>query len=246
MWDWHRLTEIVRDGLFERERRLREEQAVYGLDALREIQMHPILAEALLAAGFGLLREQAYPSMVGKPGKRLGKAARDRCDLVLTPSPGIALADPIDTCRELDWLHGKGTEDHTPSLFVEHEIPEAQLNNAHAMSVAPEDAAWIEVKVVAQFSFTHGVPGPNSAYASELTGSLARDLSKINNEPLVRHGAVLLVLFSLDERTAEHDVSVALHRCLDRDCRFRSPVSLRFPILDRVGNAVCSVVLVPT
>lgn len=246
MWDWHRLAEIVRDGLSERERRLREEQAVYGLDSLRETQMHPILAEAIAAAGFGVLREQAYPSMVGEPGRRPGKSARDRCDLVLTPEPGMTLADPIDAHREQDWLLGKGTKEQTPSLFADVVSSTASSQNADTRTVPVEEAAWIEIKIVAQFTFTQGVPGPNSAYASELTGSLAHDLAKLNSEPLVRHGAVLLVLFTHDEQTAKHDVSVALHRCLDRECRFRSPVAFRLPILDRVGNALCSVVLVPT
>jgi hypothetical protein len=246
MWDWPRLAEIVRDGLAERERRLREEQAVYGLDSLRELDLHPILAESILASGLGVWRERAYPSMVGTPGARPGKSARDRCDLVLTPSPDITLADPIEAHREQDWLLGKGTREHTPSLFADLSTPPFPTPKPRLREIPPDEAAWVEIKVVAQFAFTHGVPGPNSAYSSELTGSLARDLSKLKSEPLVRHGAVMLVLFTQDERTAEHDVSIALHRCLDRDCRFRSPHAARFPMLDRAGNALCTIVIIPT
>ncbi len=246
MWDWSRLAEIVRDGLAERERRLREEQAVYGLDALRELEMHPILAEPILAQGLGVWRERAYPSIIGTPGARPSTSARDRCDLVLTPSPDITLADPIQTHREQDWLLGKGTREHTPSLFADLSTPLSPAPRPGLRIIPPDEAAWIEIKVVAQFAFTHGVPGPNSAYSSELTGRLARDLAKLNSEPLARHGAVMLVLFTQDEHTAEHDLSIALHRCLDRGCRFRSPHAARFPILDRVGNAVCTIVIVPT
>jgi hypothetical protein len=246
MWDWARLAEIVRHGLAERERQLREEQAVYGLDSLREVEMHPLLHESIREGGLGVWRERAYPSMVGTPGARLGKSARDRCDLVLTPSPDITLADPIEGHREQDWLLGKGTREHTPSLFADLSTPPSPALKPGLREIPPDEAAWIEVKVVAQFAFTHGVPGPNAAYSSELTGSLARDLAKLNHDPLVRHGAVMLVLFTHDERTAEHDVSIALHRCLDRDCRFRSPLAARFPILDRAGNALCTIVIVPT
>lgn len=248
MWDWRRLAELVRDGLAAREQALREEQAVYGLDSLRETQMHPLLAETLAAGGFGVLREQPYPSAVGSPGARPRKSARDRCDLVLTPQPGMALADPMESHREQDWLRGKGERLETPSLFAEMAAEELEQHSSpwRQNAVAPQDAAWIEVKVVAQFTFTQGVPGPNSAYSSELTGSLARDLAKLGDEPLVRSAAVLLVLFSQDERTAEHDVTMALHRCLDRGLRLRSPECIRFPILDRVGNAIASVVVIPT
>lgn len=246
MWDWPRLAQITRDALAERERLLREEQAVYGLDSLRETQLHPVLAEAFSSAGFGVLREQPYPSAIGTPGHRPAKPARDRCDLVLTPEPQFALADPLDSHREQDWLQGNNTKDPTPSLFAQTPVPDPLPAKNAVKTISPEEAAWIEVKVVAQFAFTHGVPGPNSAYSSELTASLARDIEKLNGEPLVRHGGLLLVLFTRDQRTAEHDVSIALHRCLDRERKFKSPEVARLPILDRVGNALCSVVLVPT
>lgn len=242
MWDWNRLAEIARDGLAAEEARLLEERAVYGLDAKAETEFHPLLGRCFEGAGFGVIREQAYPSAVGMPGKRPGKSARDRCDLVLTPTPGVALLDPIEEHRERDWLAGEGTKEQTPSLFA-GVASEPESNDAAGVSAG--EAAWIEVKVVAQTAFTRGVPGPNAAYASELTGSLARDLEKLGREPLVRHGAAMLILFTQDERVAEHDVTTALHRCLDRGLALRSPAVARLAIQDRVGNALCSVVVVP-
>lgn len=103
----------------------------------------------------------------------------------------------------------------------------------------------MEVKVVGQFCYTAGVPGPNRTYASELLRLPAGDIAKLAREPRVVHGGVLLVLFTADRRTADHDLNVFAHRCLDRALEVRSPAVERFGIADRIGNGVCTVALVP-
>jgi hypothetical protein len=108
-----------------------------------------------------------------------------------------------------------------------------------------EEAFWLEIKVVGQYTYTLGVPGPNRAYGSELTGSLCIDLAKIGADASLRWAGLLLVLFTDEAETAEHDLLVALHRSLDKGHSFSAPLVERFEIPDRIGNRVCSVVLVP-
>jgi hypothetical protein len=226
MWDLQELARTARRALEEFSRQSVEEQAVHGVDALSELQLHPLLAAAFRGAGFGVTREHPYP---GEAAKRPLFRSRPRCDLVLTSSPDLALIDPVAELLETD--KGAGT------LFAEV---------APALSgITPSEAFWLEVKVVGQFTYTLGVPGPNRAYGSELTTSLYVDLAKIGADESLRHAGLLLILFTDEQATAEHDLSIALHRSLDRGFRFRSPVVETFHLPDRVGNRTCTVALVP-
>ena len=72
---------------------LRLEQAVHGLDAMKEKGLQSLLADGLEEAGFcDVAREVHYPS-----GLALTRPNRKRCDLVLTP-PGrpLLVADQVD------------------------------------------------------------------------------------------------------------------------------------------------------
>ena len=113
MYSLRQIVDAARAGLEGEARRLDEEQAVYGLDALDELGLHPLLADAFEAAGFGVHREQRYPSDRRKRRRHEG----ERCDFVLTPE-GRALAapdveptlfDPADAMAlsEALWLEAK-------------------------------------------------------------------------------------------------------------------------------------------
>src|SRR5205814_35332 len=67
MWRPDQIADIAGAALRERAGALRLEQAVRGLDALAEVEFHPILADAMAAAGFGVACEFPYP---GQPGRR--------------------------------------------------------------------------------------------------------------------------------------------------------------------------------
>lgn len=224
--------EALVEGLRAHAEALDEEQAVQGIDALNEVALHALLADVLRVSGHGVLRERPYPGHkdMGSAGNRPTHAARLRCDLVLTPAPGIVLGDPVADLRERDALEG--------TLFARAELKPTKP------AVPPEDALWLEVKTLGQFCFKRGVPAPNTTYAGELTLAVFEDLAKLSHEPLIRHGALVLVLFTLDRTTAEHDVGVAMHRALDKGVTFRSPITGGFTISDRIGNAWCAVVVV--
>ena len=60
---------------------LRLEQAVYGLDAMKETKLQALLADGLRDDGYcEVAREVHYPSELSKK-----RPSRQRCDLVLTP-----------------------------------------------------------------------------------------------------------------------------------------------------------------
>ena len=75
------IADAVEVGLRREAKRLDTEQAVFGLDVRDEVDLHPLLATALIDAGYGVAREQRYPADRRKRKESEG----ERCDLVLTP-----------------------------------------------------------------------------------------------------------------------------------------------------------------
>lgn len=201
--------------------------AVRGLDSLEELALHPVLAKGFRAAGLGATREHPFP---GPAGRRAKRSERERCDIVLTPEPGLSIRDPMR--EEVDEDERLGT------LFAPVAAPAPD-------GIAPEDCYWLEIKVVGQFVYVDGVPRANGSYSTELVRGVMSDLAKLGRERRVSHGAVLLVLFTAERAVAEHDLAIALHRALDRGSSMRTPVIDGFEIVDRIGNAWCCVALIP-
>ncbi|MCC6239111.1 MAG: hypothetical protein IT448_02255 [Phycisphaerales bacterium] len=99
-WDFATIADDLARALQTAEQDLQLQQAVYGLDALDERQMHALLAEQL-ASQYDIAREVHYPSSFGNK-----LTHRLRCDLVLSPlgqplrldSRLPTLFDPPNTC----------------------------------------------------------------------------------------------------------------------------------------------------
>ncbi len=202
------IADAIEAGLRAEEERLAREQAVHGLDALEELELHPILGEALRAGGYVVLPEQHYPL----PQRRRTDTEGERCDLVMTHEDV-----PLQTLER------------APTLFDPPRL------------VPQDEAFWLEVKVVAQ----HTIEGPNSRYASQLLSEVRQDVNKLSRNPGILHAGLLVVLFTTDEATAEHDLAVWLDRCLQKGLPVGSPCLRRVAILDRLGNACCTVGLFP-
>jgi hypothetical protein len=225
VWSPRDVLDCTLAALQSREAALRTEQAVRGLDALREVELHPLIAEAFGAAGLGVFAEQPYPV---PPSRRAKRSQRERCDLVLTPSPDLRIRDEVDMARTFD--AGLGT------LFE----PLAPALARGTGQIDPEEAFWIEVKTVGQFTYTHGVPEPNGAYGAELRGAL-HDLTKLEEDAVIRSAALLLVLFAASPEVASHDGGVIAARALEKGLPLASRLEGGFPVLDRIGNRWCSV-----
>jgi len=89
-WDVIEICESVAAALHDRARADDAEQAVYSIDALDELGLHPIIQRSLSAAGYGVYPEQTYPS---DRGRRARRSEGKRCDIVLTPGER-ELVDP--------------------------------------------------------------------------------------------------------------------------------------------------------
>jgi len=260
MWAYHQLMDIFADAIRGEEVRLRMEQAVHGIDSYDEVALHPILALSLIEAGYVALRETPYPSTWKKKTWRVGESEdlplprqRERCDLVVLERGGMTLADSHRTEKR----SRKAREELKGTLFEQVEEKPVRVGESGVSAsgegaligdesgqrtggeASPEDALWVEMKVVGQYEYADGVPVPNGSYASRLVRGVVSDLAKLATDESIKHSASLLVVFAADEEIARHDVFQAWHRCLDRDLPIASPMLRVVPISDRIGNKVC-------
>ncbi|NJL31512.1 MAG: hypothetical protein HC898_07725 [Phycisphaerales bacterium] len=83
----------------------------------------------------------------------------------------------------------------------------------------PEEALWLEVKTVSQFTRD----GPFPRYSAELLAPVPKDVKKLWYDSRIRHSALLLVLFTAEQSIAEHDLAAWQQRCLDRKYPITTP-----------------------
>ena len=230
MWSRIEILNTIQTGLEQESALLSEQQAVRGIDALRETDLHLLIYQSFSTSPFGQLREVYYPTSDVEVPRG---SQRDRCDLVLLPDKKKSLFDPVDAHKEL--LKASGT------LFEPIAAPPA----IGADQCDPSDAMWVEIKVIPQFRYVDGVPGPNSKYAHELLSGPSNDVVKLSADPVIRYASVLVVLFSELEEAGPHDISMAMRELIDRDLPVGMPELTTFAIDDRCGNAFCTLGLIP-
>ncbi len=245
IWRTDLLLDAVETALSSHERHLCVEHAVYGLDALAEIELHPILAAGFEQAGFGVEREQPYPhewrskKLKSNAHGEILPERRDRmrCDLVLTSQTGVRIADPLDLERTIQ----RHRRDLEGSLFQSlASSDEAALVNPSPQCSAPEDAYWLEVKLIAQNCYNDGIPGPNTQYASELRRTI-NDLAKLMDDERVVNAGLLLLHFGINAEVARHDLTKLVHGYLDRQLPVAAPQLRVVPIRERIGNTILTV-----
>ncbi len=245
MWSAQAIISTLAHALRAADALSRTEQAVHGIDALRETGVHPLLSRGLADSSIGVLRERPYPSEWRRKARKgrplVDHAERLRCDLVLTPGPGQELDDRLMAARQLagDRVAIAGTL--FEPLAESGRIP---MVEPPVCAVAAADAYWLEVKCIGQFTYTEGVPGPNRTYSSELLRATPADLRKVASDRDIVRGGVLLVHFSASAEIADHDIAAMVSRCIDRGLVTSWPAQERFAILDRIGNSVCTLALV--
>ena len=207
MWDFEVVVEAAADGLRAERDRLEEEQGVLGIDALTELQVHPVLRAGLEAVG-AVQAEVRYPS----GGAKSRRSEGERCDIVLAPAGREVMVD-------------------APAPLFGDRL------------VDPEDALWLEVKVVAQHVLYDGYARANRNYASELLQAVTADITKLSREERIVHAGVLLVLFAEDEAIAMHDLGAWHRRAVEKGRAVSVPVSVGIAIPDLIGNGWCAVAL---
>ena len=89
-WSTSDIADAVEAGLLGCAKAADEEQAVYGIDALDELGLHPLIQGALTSRGYGVWPEQRYPDARNNSKRSEGQ----RCDIVLTRDR-LPLRDPL-------------------------------------------------------------------------------------------------------------------------------------------------------
>jgi hypothetical protein len=167
------------------------------------------------AARYPVLSEQRYPASRGRKRRSEG----ERCDIVVlpqgTPAPGH-LTDPLDA----------GT------LFA-------------GAGVDPREALWIEVKGVWHHAMIDGVARPNPGYVTQLTRLITGDLRKLAADEALDWTTMVIVAFHRDREAADRDLTVWREKLTVQGLVRATPIMERFPITDRIGNGVCTVIVVP-
>ncbi|MFG0245471.1 MAG: hypothetical protein ACF8MF_05390 [Phycisphaerales bacterium JB052] len=230
MWSPHDILDPIRVHLERENESLRAQQAVRGLDSLREIDLHPLISQAFSDAPTHSLREVYYPNFETELPKG---PQRDRCDLVLLEAGKNEIYDPVDAHKKLQSASG--------TLFE----PVASLPDIEAHECEPTDAFWVEIKIIAQNRYIEGVPVPNAKYAHELLSGPRTDVIKLAAEPFIRHAGVLVVIFTEHEEAGIHDLSMAMREMIDQDLPVGMPEYTSLPIVDHAGNAWCTLGLIP-
>jgi len=238
VWDARIIVEAVCRGLAAAERARSVEQSPFGIESFSEARLHPLIADALRAEGFGALREQPYPGeWVAKKGRRKplpDENERNRCDVVVTPRAGLRLADRLTEAKRHEAVKAKmgGT------LFAEQALAEAPRHDDTAAGV--DEVFWLEVKTAGQFTYIDGVPGP-FGYGSSFVRGITGDLKKLRDDPDVLHAGAMMVLFCASEAVARHDITQVGARCADKGLLATLPTIGGVPIPDRIGNTWCGV-----
>jgi hypothetical protein len=100
-----------------------------------------------------------------------------------------------------------------------------------------DTAYWLEIKTVAQFEEGR----PFRRYSAELFAPVTDDVRKIWSDGVIRFGGLLLVLFTLNQEVAEHDVAAWHQRCVIKGVPAGCPAVRGFEVADRVGNGWCCI-----
>ncbi len=259
------ILDLAASALRAEQQRLEAEQAVANIDSLRELGLHPILESGFFDAGYGVLRERPYPGLwmshLGKHPVVPTLTQRERCDLVITELPSQVLRDDPTQRRDglQDDLLAAGTLFSDPAHRItpivrkkrtkaaattKPKAPAPQPHLSPDQPISPDEAFWLEVKVVGQFTISRGITCPNRSYSTELVTAVYSDCYKLASDPIILRGGLLLILHAQDHRTARHDLDVAIQQAWSRGSTCRTPLVDGFPLSDRIGNTWATIALI--
>lgn len=230
MWIPTEILERLAQSLSTNQANAQDERSHCGIDSLSEIQLHPLLSKAFTNSEIGICREIGFPTPTRE---RPNESQRQRCDLVLIPEKTESIFDPVHEQR----IHDEVAQ----TLFAGCKLE----NQASQSACPPELAYWIEVKVIAQFSYIDGVPQANAAYASELTKGPKDDVIKLASDPLIHAGASLVIVFTEYPETGKHDIGQAVRMMIEQDLPISLPEFEQFQIPNFGGNEWCTLCLIP-
>lgn len=180
--------------------------------------MSEVVLQALLQKG--LAQSYAVTREVHYPASAATKrSSRQRCDLVLSPV-GTQLLPESNEQLSL------------------HLLDSASAPRMHP----PAESFWLEVKVAYQLR-AGGLQ--HKGYSGQFRQAVVADLRKLRAEPLIRHAALLLIVFNESEEVAGQDLELFEALFFPKHELSASRQVRSFRIQDRIGHRLCTTTLWP-
>ncbi|GEM_PF-655880 len=122
-------------------------------------------------------------------------------------------------------------DSHPPDLFAPKDV------------ARPQEALWLEIKAAWQYR-EGGVR--HAGYGAQWRNAIVADLMKMERDPLIEEGALLLVVFNESDQILAKDLDLLELVLAEKEvlAGFRQVRSV--PIQDRIGHRICTVALWPT
>lgn len=107
----------------------------------------------------------------------------------------------------------------------------------------PTNAFWLEVKCAFQF---RAPDERHPGYGEQWRNKVVDDLRKMENDQLIRHAGLLLIVFTESNEIVEKDLQLFEDILVRKEvlAGFRQVRSIK--ISDRIGHRVCTIALWPT
>lgn len=107
----------------------------------------------------------------------------------------------------------------------------------------PADAFWLEIKAAYQFREGGGAHG---GYGAQWRTGVVEDLRKMEAEPLIKWGGLLLIVFTESLEIVEKDLELFEDHLVRKELLAGFRQVRHTPILDRMGHRLCTAALWPT
>lgn len=107
----------------------------------------------------------------------------------------------------------------------------------------PGDAFWLEVKTAFQF---RSIDVPHRGYGQQWRGSVVEDLRKMDADALIRHAALLLIVFTESRELVEKDLDLIEGVLAQKEVLAGFRQVRHVDITDRIGHRICTAAIWPT
>lgn len=107
----------------------------------------------------------------------------------------------------------------------------------------PEDAFWLEVKRAGQFKMPDV---RHKGYGNQWRQAVVKDLQKMEADPLIRHAALLLIVFTESEAVVEKDLELFETVLAQKEVLAGFRQVRHVPITERMGHKLATVAAWPT
>jgi hypothetical protein len=107
----------------------------------------------------------------------------------------------------------------------------------------PEEGLWLEIKAAYQFGeggVRHG------GYGAQWRSGVIDDLEKMEADPLIRHAALLLLVFNESSDILQKDLELFESVLVEKEVLAGFRQTRGIAILDRIGHRLCTAALWPT